>query len=438
MIRLLAFFTPLLISWTATAQVWMDTNTWSPDWEKHYQEWVQSSWQIDVFSRKNLPDGRVNPYYGMRPDCADTVYSMRIIFSYENHLPFAVLDPTGSGRLITNRMTRFNQVANQDERFRRFLWSMYETISTTTLPNDTYPVAINAQTVLAGGLMMTTAKNHHSWSIKQILPIGVPWLVFNSRVSAASGLSLQERQSWPSIYWVFEGNQTPKGHAGFRAFRPLDRLTVPVWEVPGYSEEQYGISVDRWQKLAQQRLAVNQESDEQQLRRLLKTACNSMQTRVGAINDGLVYLASHPSSCMNYETYDNFSTPHRDQRLFDDLVALRSAYREILRANGGSNVAEELKRHLNKIYPKVRASGRDETAEMPVQSITADSVCTLSYAEGRTLDLAEGKRRLFLGLFSNNPHDGREYRWGELRGSSALARRCQSWDPWTPDLNTAN
>lgn len=434
--RLLIFSLIAFTTLSAQAQVWVDTNTWSPAWEERYVEWVRSSWQADIFARRRLPDGRTNPYYGMRADCADTVYSMRIIFAYENSLPFAALDPTGSGRLITNRMTRYNSIANRDERFRQFLWHIYGTLATVTLPNDTYPIALNQQTVRPGVLILTTRANHHSWTVKDILAIGVPWLVFNSTIGSDSGPMLQERQSWPNPYWVFEGNHTPQGNAGFRAWRPLEHIGRPVWEVPGYSEEQYRIPLERWQKTAQQRLATRQETDEQMLNRLTQTACTGLQGRVTAVQEGVSYLSSSGGRCMDYPTYDIYSTPNRDQRVFDDLVALRMAYKDIMKSNGGASVSQKLRQSMNKIFPAILKRTRDEAAQMGPQAWTADSICAISYRAGQKIDMAEAKRRLFAGLMSNNPHDDLEYRWGEKRGPSPRARSCPSWDPWSPDLES--
>lgn len=419
----------------ASAQVWTDTNTWNAQWEARYQGWVQSEWNRDFFARKTLPNGAPNPFLNLRSDCADTVYAMRIVFAAWHQLPFAAVDPTGGSRLITNRMNRFDSIQDPGERLRRFLLYIFGVLSTASLPNDTYPIALDQDSVRPGTLILTTRTNHHSWTVKEILPIGVPWLIFSSRVSATTSPLWQERQSWPNPQWVFEGNRTPQGHAGFRAFRPIDYLRRPVWEVPGYSEEQYRIPLNQWQKFATQKLAQRAESDEQLLRRLFKVACDGMQGRVGAVRDGILHLQKAPR-CMDYPTYDNFSTPNRDQRVFDDLAALRTSFKEIMRANGGSRVPADFRGQLQKIFPQLDRSAKVENESMPVQQITSTSSCVIDY--GKKIDLAEAKRRLFAGLMSNNPHDSIEFRWGESRGSSNLARSCQSWDPWTPNLSLAD
>jgi hypothetical protein len=440
-IHLVSFFVTLaMISLTphfASAQVWTDTNTWSPEWEARFTEWVQKNWSADFFSRSHSVNGQNNPYYGLRMDCADTVYSMRIIFSYENSLPFAMQDPTTTGRLITNRMTRFNGQSDELQRFRSFLKSMYNVVSTHTLPNDTFPVPVSRDWIHAGGLIRTTEVNHHSWTIQDILPIGVPHLIFNSRVGATSGYGLQQRTSWPNPSWVFEGDFSPASAAGFRYWRPIEYLNKPVWQVPNYSEEQYRIPLGKWQKTVQQKLAMSAESDEQMIHRLYQTACDGMKTRIDAVNDGIAYLRSLPAEqCMDYATYDNYSTPNRDQRVFDDLAALRRAYKDIMKTNGGSTLSEESKMILNKLYPHINHSAAGENSRMSVSRDTM--ICPIAYANGKKIDLAEAKRRLFAGLMSNNPLDEINYRWGEVKGPSPRAQSCPSWDAWSPDLKQAD
>lgn len=433
MLRILILSFTLMMSLSAQAAVWSDVNQWSSAWENRFAEWVRSEWRADFFSRKYLSNGQNNPYYGLRVDCADTVYSMRIIFSYENHLPFVIQDPTASGKTISNKMSRWDS-QSEINRVRNFLWFMYATISTHTLPNDTYPVAISRETIHSGGLMMTTKKNHHSWTIKEILPIGVPHLIFNSVVGSHSGYDLKERQSWPNPDWVFEGEHHPAGNAGFRYWRPAAYINRPVWEVPGYSEEQYHIPLSKWVSYAQNRLALSKETDNQLITRLLKSICDGFSERVPAVKEGLEYLNSHPR-CMDYETYDTYSTPNRDRRIFDDLMALRRSYRQILGTNGGNQLQAELIHQLNKIFPAINNSAAYESSKMEPQSQNVFSVCVTEYLPGRKMDLAEFKRRLFMGSLSNNPHDGGEIRWGSARGPSELARKCSSWDSWNPDLN---
>lgn len=434
-LSLLCFCT-LHFSSKAQAQVWKDVYQWSPEWEDKYSAWVQQNWAKDFFSRQTLPNGQSNPYYGLRMDCADTIYSMRIIFSYESKLPFIAQDPTTEGRTVSNRMTRWNSVSDETERIRDFLEYIYGLMSTTSLPNDTFPVKINRQWVRPGGLIKTTAINHHSWSIKEILPIGVPHLIFNSRVGAYSGYELMDRTSWPNPEWVFETDFTPAGTAGFRYWRLAKDLNKPVWEVENYSEEQYHFQLKNWVNEATARLEVTNETDNQKLHRLLNTACQSAQDRISAISDGIQYLhAMKPGQCMDFDTYDNYSTPNRDQRLFDDFASLRRTYKQVLEDHGQAAIPADITPQLQKIFPYIQMTTAQETDRMKESSIDAQSTCLVQYSPSKKIDLAETKRRLYADLMSNNPMDDLQYRWGEVKGPSPQALACPSWEPWKPDLS---
>jgi len=425
---------------TAHADVWTAVNTWDEKWEQGYAEWVAKNWTADFFARTDLPNGQKNPYYGIRADCADTVYSMRLIYSFENKLPFEFQDPTThADRRITNKMSRFDKYTDEYRRLKNFLVYVFNTVSTHSLPNDTYPVGISRDTIHSGGLIRTTEVNHHSWTIKEIQSIGVPHLVFNSTVGRQSGFGLQERVSWPNPAWVFEGNFAPDSEAGFRYWRPLEYIHRPVWEVPGYSEEQFTIPLKVWQKTVQNKLALTQETDDQLMRRLSQTVCEAAKTRVTSVNDGVNYLHTMPAdSCMEYGTYDTYSTPNRDQRLFDDISALRRAYKDILKSNQGNTLTDAMKIQMNKVFPFIQLTAKEETEKMQVSDLDDASWCPITYAPGKKIDLAEAKRRLFLGRMSNNPMDDVEYRWGGLQGPSQRAQACESWDVWKPDLKQAD
>lgn len=433
-IGFIVFFTNLEAVY---AQVWNDVNTWTPEVEKTYEKWVQKEWTVDFFARKNLPDGSANPYYRLRTDCADTVYSMRIIFSYQHKLPFAAKDPTGGQGLVTNRMTRWNSLSTETERIRQFLLFVYDAFSTETLPSDTYPVAISRETVHAGGLMATVHRNHHSWTIQDVLPIGVPHLIYNSTIGAASGSMLQQRSSYPNPGWVFEGNFSPSGDGGFRYWRAADDLNKPVWKVKGYSEEQYRIPLNQWIDVVQSKLALTNENDEEKILRLLDSACAGAKGRVTSVNEGTAFLKTHPA-CMSFADYDTYSTPNRDRRVFDDLVALRRAYAAMVNRGAFDRISGDLQAKVKKIYPAIELLIADEQSAMAPSSIDGNSACSFQYGAELSMDLAEYRRRSFAGLLSNNPNDPFEVRWGLQKGPSAHAKSCQSWDNWAPDLSKEN
>ncbi|UXR63954.1 hypothetical protein EZJ49_12850 [Bdellovibrio bacteriovorus] len=432
MTRMMIQITILLLGSLSNAAVWTDVNQWSEEWENRYSAWVKSEWNKNFFSRTQLPNGQSNPYYGLRVDCADAVYSMRIIFAYEHRLPFAMKDPTYSSSRISNKMSRWDRLREID-RVRGFLLYIHETGSTRSLPSDTYPVAIGRKTMRSGGVLTTTPVNHHSWTIKEILPIGVPYLVYNSVVGSHSGFGMQERKSWPNPNWVFEGDYSSSSGAGFRYWRPIASLGKPIWEVPGYSTEQFRIPLQSWAKTLQSRLKLRDEEDGQMITRLIDNVCVGFKDRVSYVNDALSYKRQYPG-CMSYEAFDIYSSPSRDERIFDDLMLLRRSYREVLQRNDGRDLSADQKARLRKIFPYISQSAASEARQMPVQNVTEDSVCVVTYSSSRSMDMAEFKRRLFAGWISNNPNERAEYRWGLLRGPSDHARACPSWGGWSPRL----
>lgn len=424
-----------LISNFSFAQVWEDTNTWDANWEKSYEIWVKNNWSYDFFSREKLPDGRSNPYYKFKLDCADVVYAMRFIFAYEHKLPFAIKDPTGGSNLITNRTTKYNGIfTTEKSRMREFLWAIFGMVGTKSLPNDTYPVAISKETIHAGGLILTVAKNHHSWSIQDILPIGVPHLIFNSTFGRWARYDLLERKSWPNPGWIFEGDQTPSGYAGIRYWRPIEYLNSPVWQVPGYSEEQYRIPLNKWENYVQQTLLIRHETADQKITRLLANSCEELKNRVPTVAETVDYLVSLNGQCMNAEDFDNYSTPSRDHRFFDSLIAVRKAYKEIYQNN--QEISTQNRNYLQKIFPYIEQSTESEAFNMHEQNINSQSYCAINY--GKKIDLSEAKRRLFLGYMSNNPNDNLEYRWGEYSEASRISRECPNYGTWTPNLKDAD
>lgn len=432
------FLVTILSSFSVVnAEVWNDTEVWSKEKEAEYSQWVKTHWGKNFFNQKNLSDGTVNPFYGLRVDCADVVYTMRLAYSYFYQLPFAINDPTGGSKLISNKMSRYDNITDQNTRVKKFMSYIYNVTSTRSLPKDTFAVEINSQWIKPGALILTTATNHHSWSIKDILNIGVPWLVFNSTVGAASSVVIQDRKTWPNPHWVFEGNSTAAGNAGFRYWKPIDKLQKPQWEQEGYSDEQYKISLNRWVNIAQGRLKTQNEKPDDTLKRLMEVSCEELRSRVGAIKDGVLYLAANPNVCMSYQTYDNYSTPSRDQRFFDSLMELRNMYASL----SDKSLPAELVNHLNKIFPEIEKSAKEESKLMEeINNFDTNSYCTVNYSTSpkneKWIDLAEAKRRLFKGMMSNNPHDYLEVRWGEgnKKMPSSLSIRCQSWDQWEPKL----
>lgn len=422
------FVTVLTLSLSTFAEVWTATNTWNADREKQYSAWVQKNWGKDFFARKENPDGTANIFQGLRVDCADTVYSARVIFSYLHSLPFVMNDASGGKKLISNSMTRWDS-RSEKERIRNFLFLVYNIVSTKSMPNDTYPVKVSRETITPGSIILTVEKNHHSWIIKNIFPTGIPHLVFNSTVGAYSSLILQERKSWPNGDWVFEGDVTPKGNGGVRYWRKESELKLPVWKVTGYSEEQYAIKPGKWKYDLQKVLQKSEESSQQTAIRLIENICADIQQRVDAVKESEAFLKSTGYQCMSEADFDNYSTPSRDRRLADEIIFLRNFVKGLVRDRSEISLDEKTWKQLKVVFPQLDADVATESQNQKRSLASSASLCrTKHYSRGenveKSVDLAEIKRRLFTNRLSSNPNHPPEIRFGE---DVPVKNNCPSW-----------
>ncbi|MEO5344480.1 MAG: hypothetical protein H7842_14330, partial [Gammaproteobacteria bacterium SHHR-1] len=118
----------LCIGLNGQAAVWPNKNQWNERWEQRFSDWVAKEFGADFFTR--------GPYAGIRHDCADAVYYARLIFAYENRLPFAALN----GRL-SNSSGEFDHLPAR-QRLRRFIDQVGNGVSSVTIMQDTYPIAL--------------------------------------------------------------------------------------------------------------------------------------------------------------------------------------------------------------------------------------------------------------------------------------------------------
>lgn len=425
-LKSLLIYILLLTPFFSHSVVWKSDKNWTEDTQKDFSAWMTNEWRKDFFSRKKLNDGSANIFYGLRLDCADTVYSSKIIFSYYHKYHFAINDPTGGKRLITNEMSRWDKIP-EEQRITAFLKLIFNLVSTKSLPNDTYPVELNPKIIAPGMMILTTKKNHHSWTIKNIFNTGIPHLVFNSTVGAYSSLNLQERKSWPNGDWVFEEDSTPAGFAGIRNWKPQAFISEPDWKVPGYSEDQYKIKPALWRKSLESMLKTKEESSSHRLKRLVENVCNDIKQRRDAVKEASQFIADNKVTCLNEADFDTYSTPSRDKRLADEFISLKDAYREALANKDLTD--ETLAVQLNKIFPQPLKKISIESQEMTPTPVDKNSICIIKYhssksGQDQSIDMAELKRRLFSKSLSSNPNDPEEIRFGEQR---EIKDTCPSW-----------
>lgn len=444
------------------AAVWPSENQWSPEWEAKYHEWLKGHAYAKMFADEKLVNGEPNPYYGIRVDCADMVYSARILFAFESKLPFVMNNPV-SNKMISNDITRYDGTPEGVPRLKKFLVWVYDLVSTNGLPKDTY--SIGFKDVGPGTIILTSKKNHHSWTITDISKAGNPTLIFNSTVGRESGFAVQVRQSWPNPFWIFEPEVDKEDetknipiyragtYAGFRYWRPAEYLKVPENQVPGYNEEQHIVGIGKWKTVAQNSLAKVKESIDQIVMRLLKDACADLTQRVEAVQEAEVYKShmaddfaagktevdssyikefmddpERPSDqrCMIYKSFDQFSTPSRDKRLIDSIILARAYYKFGLEKFGANSFSTANAAIYNAIFPLIKNSAGEE-ARLD-KGETKSNFCSVKIPEVGTLSLTRYKRRVFSGRFSSNPNDSYAGRFGYSKTEKDLGDSCPVYD----------
>jgi hypothetical protein len=212
--------------------------------------------------------------------------------------------------------------------------------------------------------------------------------------------------SWPSVSYLF--SQGIKEPSGIRDFRLPEDLLKPVWQVPGYSGEQYEVPANKWTSTIQSRLALRNESSVEALERAMDDLCQLSTFRVQVVNEAMKKLDQIGERCLTATEFDDLSTPSRDNQNRQAFQELAILYNRAIKK--GEKLPPLLAEQLANIHAS-RAS-QERGAQF----------CALNY--GRTISLGELRRRFAAGMISSNPNDTLEVRWGEVRGPSDRAARC--------------
>ncbi len=390
---LFSFLLPI----TSHAAVWKDTQTWNDEWEVRYQQWVQAEWTADKFM-----DGRNPDYFLIPHDCADAVYLMRLLFAYENQLPFVIKDPGNVRRTISNKFTKWDKIKDDNKRLRRFIHFVNQAVGTKSLPNDTYPIRL--ADLKPGDIYVTPGT--HSYQIRNITETGVP--VIMSSTTPSSPKYFTKLTSFP-----FFIPESKRKHDGYRRFIQPQNLRKPLKNQPGYSEEQFEIAAKTnynfisFTDVMAKQLGKRPETQEERSERVIGALCSFAQERTDAVTSAVFYIEnirSHTKrQCMDAKEYDYYSTPSRDKRLkrfFEEVR--RVAMSQSKQSNPHQWSALRVARAIFEVQPTPRDL-RD-----------LNHFCQIPIVEEGKKTI--GLRELWKGLASNrvssDPNAPLEARWG--------------------------
>lgn len=229
------FFTLLFIMNInySSAEVWQTNQNWNEYWEREYSKWIENKIAKTIFKEK------IGILSGIETDCADALYDLRILFSYENGLPFVVNAPHSliqKQNTFGNETTMFDSIKNEKQKVRAFISFINEEMGTDSLAKDTYPVkieSISPGTIYLVEWSLFGKTNHHSYFIKGFDRDNEP--IYYSSDAPKKVRKFQADYKYPK----FSFDRSP---FGFRKWRHPEIILVPEEKIPtnyDYSREQY-------------------------------------------------------------------------------------------------------------------------------------------------------------------------------------------------------
>lgn len=242
--NIVTLFISLLISMysiNVSAEVWHSTNKWSSEWEKDYQQWINYNLRKNIFTDS---DSVLN---GIATDCADALYDVRLLYSYEHSLPFVVNAPDvlrGKMKTFGSDTSMFDYIKDDKSRVRAFINYINDELGTESLEKDTFPVQIK---MIDSGVVyyvrwsLFGKINHHSYIVKGFNQNHE--LLYYASDAPKKVRLLQIDTKYPR----FSFDSSPFGFRKWRWPEDLlldERLIDPA---KGYSTEEYKIA-DRFGK----------------------------------------------------------------------------------------------------------------------------------------------------------------------------------------------
>jgi len=435
----------LLGSPLAGAAVWATKHKWSEEWEDRFSEWVEQNWHAEVYSN---PASR---YIGQETDCADACYDMRVIFAYEHGLPFVVSARAADGSRISNELRTWDHLP-QEDRLRAFIAYLHDRTSTQTIPDDTYPIAMNRDSFKPG--VIYVHPKSHCFQVTKVSEYGVP-------TTLSSTVPRVVRELYPEHNFpAFVPADTRHYRDGYRRFRWPEHIGLPVTQVPGFSDEQYrlaqskGLDYISFTDALLERFGSKREPAPLRAQRFMYNLCYYARQRVEIVQDALDYLGrvqSRGRQCLTAAEYYDYSTDSRDRRLKDYFLYVRGligspTWSDPDWTNNAYRAEWYLKPYAEAIFREdddspssSKTAGGDRASEARGQggvfggagsffqsasasrsktkaASNADLIawCGVEYQPGVRISLRDIWQGIERGTFSPDPHSSRDDRWGLL------------------------
>jgi hypothetical protein len=359
-----------------------------------------------------------SPYYGISTDCADTAYALRAVFAFENKLPFAIINPSGSrdvSKSLNNRSNKFDYAGSEAKRLVAMVTEIGDSVGTENLTRfDTFSVGIKS--VVPGSIFTYKMAARfgkfirHTYNIKDINPVGTFDVIYSTQANHKSRGDLLRRRDR-------EFENLPNDPWGFRRFKWPEHLGKEVNVIPaelGPSDEQYVLAktmdTRSFFKYVGKVLATTTETSGERMSRIFKAVCQESQARITYVNEGLEFAKQTGNACMNYEMFDAYSTPARDGALKEMYAKFEQTYNE---SKGLPGIDPQILSFADYIF-KGKGSTQAELL----------AACPIAYRPGATIDMAVLWSRISQDRLSSHPNDIVEVRWGE---TTRPLTKCKRW-----------
>ena len=222
---------------SVNAEVWQANQEWNMYWEREYQRWVNKNLTTKIFK-----DGKTI-LTDLPTDCADALYAIRILFAYQNSLPFVINAPdvlSSQMKTFGNDTKMFDSITNEKKRVRAFINYIGDEVGAFNLQKDTMPVKISEINsgiiyIVEWQLLGMGKMNQHSYIIKGF--DSDRELVYYYSDAPRKIRTMEVNVKYPRFEF---------GHApyGYRRWKHPEHLLIPENQIPpefGYSREQYDL-----------------------------------------------------------------------------------------------------------------------------------------------------------------------------------------------------
>ncbi len=292
-------------------QLWQDTETWTWDWEIKYSQWIKANVGKDFLTKLNLES-----------DCADLAYIVRWVFARIHKLP-AANRLAGTKDFLTNRSMKKDWMKfpsdpdwKKDQRFFQALTFLTANTYTHSLWEDSYPIAITPESLLAGTHHLSLHKDSgHTMLVfrageKNHMPVEVYY----------SSTPRVVRELYQAIY--FEPQQPKPDSGGFLKMRwaAYTQSGVSLAEkklMPFFSEEQFSAPfMDKetmFAKAVFKRLDAN-FSLAGLVQQVILDLRSMLEQRVQVVQSGWA-ICQAQNCAEGTQNFEDWSTPSRDARV---------------------------------------------------------------------------------------------------------------------------